>query len=196
MYVCLRHTRSIKTIGSEELMTARAHFILRSAFALCLTHARHLGPVGWLHSVGLSCAFTRSTLPFSGINLVCFWRRRAHLPSRSALRGTGWKQKQPSAAQAGLFFKSSRSGRRVTESSPGSGVGAWERRRLITRDTKGKKNQRILDMAAVKTFDLLVGVVLVLQSVWRVQAEITAGNGKHQVQTWPVWIDLEIKCYE
>jgi len=38
-------------------------------------------------------------------------------------------------------------------------------------------------MAAVKTFDLLVGVVLVLQSVWRVQAEITAGNGKHQVQT-------------
>ncbi|XP_072234911.1 plexin domain-containing protein 2 [Leuresthes tenuis] len=32
-------------------------------------------------------------------------------------------------------------------------------------------------MAAMKTFDLLVGVVLVLQSVWRVQAEITAGNG-------------------
>lgn len=33
-------------------------------------------------------------------------------------------------------------------------------------------------MAPVKTFDLFVGVVLVLQCVWNVQAEITASNGK------------------
>lgn len=35
-------------------------------------------------------------------------------------------------------------------------------------------------MAGVKTFDLLVGVVVVLQCVGSVRAEITASNGKNQ----------------
>lgn len=42
-----------------------------------------------------------------------------------------------------------------------------------------------LDMAAIKTFDLLVGVVCCLLFVWSVDAEIPPGEGEcHQ----PVWI--------
>lgn len=34
-------------------------------------------------------------------------------------------------------------------------------------------------MAAEKTLELLVGVVLVLQCVGSIEAEVTAGDGKH-----------------
>lgn len=85
-----------------------------------------------------------------------------------------------SAAQAGFRFKSSGRGRRATES-------AGERRRCIgkteasIRPARSRRNQRHhnLDMAGVKTFDLLVGVVLVLQCVGTGQAEITTSNGKN-----------------
>lgn len=46
---------------------------------------------------------------------------------------------------------------------------------LNDRDIKKK-----LDMAGAKTFDLLVGVVLVLQCLGNAQGELTASNGKKQ----------------
>lgn len=79
-----------------------------------------------------------------------------------------------SAAQAGFRFKSSRTGRRVTESAGGSGD------RELSNKTTGilRRNQpRNLDMAGVKTVDLLLGVVLVLQCVGNARAEISASNG-------------------
>lgn len=74
-------------------------------------------------------------------------------------------------------LKSSRSGWRVAESA-GSAVGALGTRRLPRRGRKERIRRTWMDMAGVKTFDLLVGVVLVLQCVRNVHAEITTSNGK------------------
>lgn len=89
------------------------------------------------------------------------------------------EQKEHSAARAGLRFKKQQE---RLESSPGEP--SVRRRhgdgRRITRRGKRKERTRRtwMDMAGVKTFDLLVGVVLVLQCVRTVHAEITTSNGK------------------
>lgn len=77
-------------------------------------------------------------------------------------------------------LKSSRSAWRVAE---GSSVGALGRRRgpenNEKREERFERTRRTwMDMAAVKTFDLLVGVVLVLQCVRNVHAEIATSYGK------------------
>lgn len=90
--------------------------------------------------------------------------------------------KRESTVQRGQVcgLKSSRSGWRVAES-------AGELRRCVGGDGEDteKREERFertrrtwMDMAGVKTFDLLVGVVLVLQCVRNVHAEIATSYGK------------------
>lgn len=69
-------------------------------------------------------------------------------------------------------------------SPPGSSDGALGTRRgpenNEKREERFERTRRTwMDMAAVKTFDLLVGVVLVLQCVRNVHAEIATSYGKN-----------------
>lgn len=87
----------------------------------------------------------------------------------------GWhtlEQKEHSATRAGLRFK------KQQERLESCGVRREHRRR--GRRERTRRNRT--DMAGVKTFDLLVGVVLVLHCVRNVHAEIPTGNGKNKLQ--------------
>lgn len=82
---------------------------------------------------------------------------------------------------AGRFLKAAgEAGER--RSPPGGRSGVCARRRseeLWSGDTDENRSvEGNLDMAGVKTVDLLLGVVLVLQCVGNARAEITASNGK------------------
>lgn len=77
-----------------------------------------------------------------------------------------------SAARAGLRFK------KQQERLESCGV-RRERRR---RGRKERTRRTWMDMAGVKTFDLLIGVVLVLHCVRNVHAEIPTSNGKKKLR--------------
>lgn len=62
-------------------------------------------------------------------------------------------------------------------SPPGSGVGARGKTETSKNDILRRNQRRNLDMAGVKTFDLLVGLVLVLRCVGDARAEIPASDG-------------------
>lgn len=51
-----------------------------------------------------------------------------------------------------------------------------------------------MDMAGVKTFVLLVGVVLVLQCVGNAQAEVTTSNGKNLSYKADLFLYAGVKC--
>lgn len=95
---------------------------------------------------------------------------------------TGTKR-QHSAARAGLRFKKQQERRESCGVRRGSSVGALGRRRgpenNEKREERFERTRRTwMDMAGVKTFDLLVGVVLVWQCVRNVHAEIATSYGK------------------
>jgi len=176
-----------EAIGSEELMTEWAHCFLQDhvrqqhthTHARAHTHTSTPTSVGRNQCVGLGRTFKWEPLFFCHLILLlsvfdlevetCQDARVCTLQAR-ALWHTLEQQTQLSAAQGQVpVFKSSRRGRRVTES-------AGKRCRCAKKTETNPR--RHLDMAAVKTFELFVGVVLVCHCLGDARAEVPASDGK------------------